>query len=129
MEESQGELPGGDAAYIVYSNKSKVLRVASEGKGCSVPRWQRARQLQGQTGKSTEPCMEAASSTDLQLRGLSVGRDLRGIATQTSFLVNDISGLSILEILTKVPCCPQECRHRHQHGIGPWNQKGKTESL
>ena len=50
------------------------------------------------------PCREAARSTDLQLSGLAVGRDLRGIATQTSFLVNDISGLSILEILTKDPC-------------------------
>ena len=50
--------------------------------------------------------MEAARYTDLQLRAGAMGRDLRGIGTQISFPVNDISGLSILEILTKVPCFP-----------------------
>ena len=106
VEESQRGPPRGDAAYIAYSDKSKVLRVESEGKGCSVPRWQRARQVQGCTGKSTEPCMEAARYTALQLRVGAVCRDLRGIGTQISFLANDISGLSILEILTKVACIP-----------------------
>ena len=106
VEESQRGLPRGDAAYIAHSDKSKVLRVELEGRGCSVPRWQRARQVQGCTGKSTEPCMEAARYTDLQLRVGAVGRYLRGIGTQISFLANDISGLSILEILTKVACFP-----------------------
>ena len=37
MEESQRGLPRGDAAYIAYSNKFKVLRVESEGKGAQCP--------------------------------------------------------------------------------------------
>ena len=68
MEKCQGGLPGRDAAYIAYSNKSKVLKVESLGKVCSVCRWQSVRKVQGHTGKSMEPCMEAARSTDLQLR-------------------------------------------------------------
>ena len=106
VEETRRGLPRGDAAYIAYSNKSKVLRVESEGNGCSEPRWKRARQVQGCTGKSTKPCMEAARYTALQLRVGPVCRDLRGTGTQISFLVKDISGLSILEILTKVACFP-----------------------
>ena len=50
--------------------------------------------------------MEAARYIDLQLRVGAVGRDLRGIGKQIIFLVNDISGLSILDILTKVACFP-----------------------
>ena len=67
VEECQGGLPGGDAAHIAYSNKSKVLRVESLGKVCLVYRWQSVRKVQGHTGKVMEPCMEAARSTDLQL--------------------------------------------------------------
>ena len=72
VEECQGGLPGGDAAHIAYSNKSKVLRVESLGKVCSVSRWQSAKKVQGHTRKSMEPCMEAARYTALQLR---VGRE------------------------------------------------------
>ena len=78
VEECQGGLPGGDAGHIAYSNKSKVLRVEPLGKVCSVSRWQSTRKVQGHTGKSMEPCMEAARSTDLQLRaGLWI--DISGI--------------------------------------------------
>lgn len=34
MEESQGGLPGGDAASVVYSYKSMVLGVELKGKPC-----------------------------------------------------------------------------------------------
>ena len=78
VEESQRGPPRGDAAYIAYSNKSKVLRVESLGKVCSVSRWQSAKKVQGHTRKSMEPCMEAARYTDLQLRaGLWI--DISGI--------------------------------------------------
>lgn len=69
MEESQGGLPGGDAASVVYSYKSMVLGVELKGKPCSMIWWQRAWHVQNYTGNSgPNAWKEVARSTDLQLR-------------------------------------------------------------
>ena len=76
MEQSQRGLSRGDAAYIAYSNKSKVWRVESEGKGAQCPSRREPGKFKD-AGKSTEPCIEAARYTDLQLRVGALGRTRR----------------------------------------------------
>lgn len=109
MEESQGGLPGGDAASVVYSYKSMVLGVELKGKPCSMIWWQRAWHVQNYTGNSgPHAWKEVARSTDLQLRvGLWI--QMWRVSADNYHPSEIFLGSS----------SHWECKTWHQGGIGP----------